>query len=126
MDEDIEDTSIADKRLFYLMLSIAQGQLFAKEMGFSNPSPDVAQAEFFDIASRWSLFVNQGILDNIAESTEWLLDLLQQQEKLVTPREDLLPFFIAYGVSLVNKLLENGNVHIIINEESLLGWDQNE
>jgi len=80
----------------------------------------------FDIASRWALFVNQGILQNVGESAEWILDLLENQEKLVTPKEDLLPFFVAFGVSLVNRLLEHGNVTIILDEQALLGWDNDE
>lgn len=122
----VDYNEVLDKRLFYLMLSIAQGQEFAQDMGFSNPSDDVLQAELFDIASRWALFVNQGILQNVGESAEWILDLLEKQEKLVTPKEDLLPFFVAFGVSLVNRLLEHGNVTIILDEQALLGWDNDE
>jgi len=117
--------SIVDKRLFYLMLSVAQGQDFAQSMGFSSPSDDVGQAEMFDIASRWALFVNQGILQSTEEAAAWLLDLLSTQQKLVTPREDLMPVFVAYGLSLLNKLLENGNVHIVL-DEVLLGWSSHE
>lgn len=114
--------SILDKRLFYLMLSIGQGQEFANYMGFSNPSDDVQQAEIFDIASRWALFVNQGILDNIEESANWILELLEKTDKLVNPKEDVVPFFVAFGVSLLNKMLESGNISLIIDEEALLGW----
>lgn len=117
--------SIVDKRLFYLMLSVAQGQEFAKFMGFYTPSIDVVQAEMSDIASRWSLFVNQGIVENTEEAAEWLLDLLSAQQKLATPREDLLPFFVSYGISLINKLLESGSIHIVL-DEALLGWTDNE
>ncbi len=77
--------SVVDKRLFYLMLSIGQGQEFANMMGFSNPSNDVEQAEIFDVASRWSLFVNQGILESIDESANWVLDFLNKSDKLVNP-----------------------------------------
>lgn len=115
--------SVVDKRLFYLMLSIGQGQEFANLMGFSNPSNDVEQAEIFDVASRWSLFVNQGILESIDESANWVLDFLNKSDKLVNPKEEILPLFIAYGVSLLNKLLESGNVSIVIDEGSLLYWE---
>ena len=115
--------SVVDKRLFYLMLSIGQGQEFANFMGFSNPSNDVEQAEIFDVASRWSLFVNQGILESIDESANWVLDFLNKSDKLVNPKEEILPLFIAYGVSLLNKLLESGNVSIVIDEGSLLYWE---
>lgn len=119
---DLEN--VVDKRLFYLMLSIGQGQEFANFMGFSNPSEDVEQAEMFDIASRWALFVNQGILDNIEESATWILELLEKTDKLVNPKEDVLPFFVAFGVSLINKMLESGNLSIILDEEALLGWSE--
>jgi len=115
--------SVVDKRLFYLMLSIGQGQEFANMMGFSNPSNDVEQAEIFDVASRWSLFVNQGILESIDESANWVLDFLNKSDKLVNPKEEILPLFVAYGVSLLNKLLESGNVSIVIDESSLLYWE---
>jgi len=116
------ESTIADKRLFYLMLSIAQGQTFANFMGFSAPSKDVADAETFDIASRWALFVNQGIADNTQESAEWMLDLLEKSDKLGTPKEELVPVLAAYGMSLINRLLESGNISIVIDEATLEEW----
>ena len=119
---DIE--SIVDKRLFYLMLSIGQGQEFANSMGFSKPSPDVEQAEMYDVASRWALFVNQGVLQNIEESANWVLDFLEKSDKLSNSKEEVLPLFVAYGVSILNKMLESGNVSIIIDEGALLNWEE--
>lgn len=119
---ELED--VVDKRLFYLMLSIGQGQSFANFMGFSSPSSDVEQAEVFDIASRWALFVNQGILENIEESASWIIDFLEKSDKLVNDRDDILPFFVAYGVSLLNKMLESGNLSIVIDEEALQNWQE--
>jgi hypothetical protein len=116
--------SVVDKRLFYLMLSIGQGQEFANFMGFSNPSNDVEQAEIFDVASRWALFVNQGILESIDESANWVLDFLEKSDKLANPKEEILPLFVAYGVSLLNKMLESGNVSIVIDEGALLNWEE--
>lgn len=116
--------SVVDKRLFYLMLSIGQGQEFANFMGFSNPSNDVEQAEIFDVASRWALFVNQGILESIDESANWVLEFLEKSDKLVNPKEEILPLFVAYGVSLLNKMLESGNVSIVIDESALLNWEE--
>jgi len=116
------ESTIADKRLFYLMLSIAQGQTFANFMGFSVASKDVADAETFDIASRWALFVNQGIADNTQESAEWMLDLLEKSDKLGTPKEELVPVLAAYGMSLINRLLESGNISIVIDEATLEEW----
>lgn len=113
---------VMDKRLFYLMLSIGQGQEFANYMGFSSPSDDVEQAEVFDIASRWALFVNQGILDSIDESANWILDLLEKSDKLYNPKDDLIPIFVSFGVALLNKMLESGNISIIIDEQALMEW----
>jgi len=120
------ESTVADKRLFYLMLSIAQGQDFANFMGFSTPSKDVADAETFDIASRWALFVSQGIADNTQESAEWMLDLLEKSDKLGTPKEELVPVLVAYGMSLINRLLESGNISIVIDEETLEEWTKSD
>ena len=121
---DIEE--VMDKRLFYLMLSIGQGQHFANYMGFSSPSDDVEQAEVFDVASRWALFVNQGILDSIDEAANWVLDLLEKSDKLVNPKDDIIPIFVSYGVALLNKMLESGNMSIIIDEQALMQWSEDD
>ena len=121
---DIEE--VMDKRLFYLMLSIGQGQHFANYMGFSSPSDDVEQAEVFDVASRWALFVNQGILDSIDEAANWVLDLLEKSDKLVNSKEDIIPIFVSYGVALLNKMLESGNMSIIIDEQALMQWSEDD
>lgn len=120
------ENSIVDQRLFYLMLSIAQGQEFATNMGFSTPSKDVADAEMFDIASRWALFVNQGIAQSLEESAIWMLELLEKTDRLATPKEELIPFLTAYGMSLINRLLENGRITIIVDEEALGEWKPDE
>ena len=116
--------NVVDRRLFYLMLSIGQGQGFANFMGFSHPSEDVEQAEVFDVASRWALFVNQGILEDIEESANWVLDFLEKGDKLVNPKEDVLPFFVSYGVSMLNKMLESGHISIVIDEDALVNWQE--
>lgn len=121
---DIEE--VMDKRLFYLMLSIGQGQHFANYMGFSSPSDDVEQAEVFDVASRWALFVNQGILDSIDEAANWVLDLLEKSDKLVNSKDDIIPIFVSYGVALLNKMLESGNMSIIIDEQALMQWSEDD
>lgn len=121
---DIEE--VMDKRLFYLMLSIGQGQHFANYMGFSNPSDDVEQAEVFDVASRWALFVNQGILDSVDEAANWVLDLLEKSDKLVNSKDDIIPIFVSYGVALLNKMLESGNMSIIIDEQALMQWSEDD
>lgn len=122
----IMENNVADKRLFFLMLSIAQGQSFANFMGFSAPSKDVADAETFDIASRWALFVNQGLADSIEETASWMLDLLEKSDKLGTPQEEVLPVLASYGMALINRLLENGNISIVIDEETLKEWAKEE
>jgi hypothetical protein len=118
----IMENKVADKRLFFLMLSIAQGQSFANFMGFAVPSKDVAEAETFDIASRWALFVSQGLAESVEETASWMIDLLQKSDKLGTPQEEVLPLFASYGMALLNRLLENGNISIVINEETLEDW----
>lgn len=106
-----------DKRFFYLMLSVSEGQKFAKIMDYSLPSVDVQEAETMDVLSRWSLFVNQGILQSMSESAVWVLELLEKTDKLLTPKEELHPLFTAYGLALLNKLLDNNIVSLNIDGE---------
>lgn len=108
-----------DKRFFYLMLSVAQGQDFAQSMDFSQPSKDVQEAETMDVLSRWALFVNQGIFENIGEGAGWLLELLEKTDKLITPKDELFPLFTAFGIAMLNKLLDDGSITIILDEELL-------
>jgi hypothetical protein len=101
------------------MLSVAQGQDFAQSMDFSQPSQDVREAETMDVLSRWALFVNQGIFEAIGEGAGWLLELLEKTDKLITPKDELYPLFAAFGVAMLNKLLDDGSITIVIDEELL-------
>lgn len=102
------------KRFFYLMLSIARGQSYANSMGFSFPSEDVGDAETVEILQRWALFINEGIFDEVVVATDWMLDLLEGNDKLVTPREELHPLFVSFGIALVNMLLDVDNLAIVL------------
>jgi hypothetical protein len=51
-----------------------------------------------------------------------MIDLLHKSDKLGTPQEEVLPLFASYGMALLNRLLENGNISIVINEETLEDW----
>jgi hypothetical protein len=61
--------------MYYLMLSPADGQTFAYDAGFSSPSEDVQEAETYDVISRWALLTSSGVLEDVIETADWLLDL---------------------------------------------------
>lgn len=114
MSED-EDYLIAlDKRLFYLMLNVADGQKYAQDMGFPPPSEDVIEVESVDILSRWAMIVASGVYAHIAESTEWYTDWLSTTGKLSTPEEEFRVVLSIFGVALINKLLDNQNIVLML------------
>lgn len=105
-----------DRRLFYLMLSPAQGQEFASELGFSTPSEDVQEAETYDVISRWALITATGLLEEIIESSDWLCDLQDLVDINDDKREAFHKTLTSYGVSLVNKLLDSGKLMVVVEE----------
>jgi len=115
MSEEDEDYLIAlDKRLFYLMLNVADGQKYAQDMGFPPPSEDVIEVESVDILSRWAMLVASGVYAHIAESTEWYTDWLSVTGKLSTPEEEFRVVLSIFGVALINKLLDNQNIELVL------------
>ena len=103
--------SAVDKRMFYLMLSPAQGQEFASEIGFSTPSQDVQEAETLEVISRWALITATGLLEEILISADWVSELQEEDDNI---REDVREAFhktmTSFGVALVNILLDSGKV----------------
>lgn len=102
-----------DKRMYFLMLSPADGQIFANEAGFQFPSEEVQEAETYDIIARWALLTATGIMEDAIETSDWLMELdgfkgipdgmLDQLRKLV----------VAHSVGLVNKLLDSDKIALI-------------
>lgn len=114
MNDDEDYTSAVDKRLFYLMLNVTDGQTYAQEMGFPPPSEDVLEVESVDILSRWAMIVASGVFSHIAEATEWYTDWLSMSGKLSTPEEEFRVVLSIFGVALINKLLDNQSVVLML------------
>lgn len=110
--------SAVDKRMFYLMLSPAQGQEFASDIGFSTPSEDVQEAETLDVVSRWALITATGLLEEILISADWVNEL---QEESGDANPEIMQAFhktlTSFGVALVNKLLDSGKVILTMEGE---------
>lgn len=109
--------SAQEQRLFYLMLSPAQGQEFADELGFPHPSEDVEEAETMDVIARWALITVSGLLEEIIESADWLCDL---QNKVGDIQDHIRDAFhktiTSYSVALLNKLLDSNKLVLVMEE----------
>ncbi len=104
-----------DKRFFYLMLSVAHGQEYAKSMGFSAPSKDVADVEIQDVYSRWGVFTLEGVHEEIDQCVDWFLEFLNQGSPNKELSEVMQALLTAFGMSLVNHLLDTQHISIILN-----------
>lgn len=105
-----------ERRNFYLMLSVPDGQEYAVTMGFSPPSEDVREIEHVDIMSRWGVFVATDIYSEIVEGAEWFADLLEKSDKLVSPKDEIISVFSVFGMALLNKLAESQKVLIMLDD----------
>lgn len=103
-----------DKRNFFLMLSIPDGQEYAATMGFSPPSEDVREVEAMDVTSRWGVLYATEIYDEISEGAEWFADFLESSDKLVSPKDEITAVFTVFGMALLNKLAESEKVLIML------------
>lgn len=108
-----------DKRMFYLMLSVTEGQSFASSMGFSTPSEEVQEMEIMDILSRWLMLATAGVLEIAYESAEWFREFLVENEKLSAPEEDFTNAITVFGVALLNKLMDTGIVGLVVSDKVL-------
>lgn len=108
-----------DKRMFYLMLSVTEGQQYASSMGFPTPSEDVQEMEIMDILSRWLMLATSGVLEITYESAEWFKEFLVEHEKLTASEEDFVNAVTVFGVALINKLMDAGLVGLVVSDEAL-------
>lgn len=113
------ESTAADKRTFYLMMSATQGQEFAHDMGFQVPSEDVQEMEVMDVMSRWVLLARCGIFQDVLESSDWFIDFLVQNDKIVSPPEEFHNALTVFGIALVNKLMDKNFVGLVLPDELL-------
>lgn len=108
-----------ETRMFYLMLSALEGQKYASLMGYQPPSEDVQKMELMDILSRWVLFENVGILDEVKQASSSFVDLLKVVGKINSPPNEFLQVLEAFSASLINSLLDKNLISIHLPEEFL-------
>lgn len=106
--------SAIDKRMFYLMLSVAEGQYYAQEMGFPPPSEEVQEQEQVDVMTRWGVFVATEVYNEIVESANWLTDFLDHFDKLGSDKEQFRDIVTVFGVALTNKLIDSEKMIIML------------
>lgn len=99
-----------DKRMFYLMLSVQEGQYYAQSMGFPPPSEEVQEIEQVDILTRWGVFVATEMYNEIVEATDWFADFLEHFDKLGSNSEEFRDIMAVFGVALTNKLIDSEKV----------------
>jgi len=105
-----------DRRNFYLMLSVPDGQGYAETMGFSPPSEDVREVEYADILSRWGVFLATEVYNEILEGANWFADFLEKSDKLVSPKDEITSVLTVFGMAVVNKLAESEKVLIMLDD----------
>jgi hypothetical protein len=105
-----------DKRNFFLMMSVSEGQDYAATMGFPPPSEDVKEVELVDIMSRWGVFVATDVFSEIVEGSSWFADFLEKTDKLVSPKDEITSVLTVFGMALVNKLAESERIIIMLDD----------
>lgn len=109
---------IAEKRNFCLMLSFPGGQQIAQSVGMTPPSQEVQELEEQLIDDQWELLHDFGIYDEIEESVEWFTEVLSKtmdDEEVPPPAmlEGSKGVLVAFGMALVQKMLENQVIALI-------------
>lgn len=105
-----------EKRMFFLMMSVKEGQYYAQEMGFPPPSEEVQEIEQMDVMTRWGIFIATDIYNEIIESSKWVTDFLKHFEKLKSDDEELQEVLTVFGAALVNRLIDSGKVIIMLED----------
>jgi uncharacterized protein YgfB (UPF0149 family) len=111
------ESTAADKRTFYLMMSATQGQEFANGMGFQTPSEDVQEMEIMDVMSRWMLLARLGIFQDVMESADWFIEFLVQNDKIMSPPEEFHNALTVFGVAMANKLMDKNFIGLVIPDD---------
>jgi hypothetical protein len=115
-----------EKRMFFLMLSVKEGQYYAQEMGFPPPSEEVQEIEKVDVLTRWGVFITTDVYNEIMESAKWVTDFLKHFEKLKSDDDDLQEILTVFGVALLNRLIDSEKVIIMLDDILELMGDDNE
>lgn len=98
-------SDLVEKRNFFLMLSVVEGQRLAHEAGFSVPSEDVQKSELMDVIKKWLILSSSGILDTIKKCVSWAVETNAEpstEEEL----EQILTALTSFGVALLSNLLD--------------------
>lgn len=109
---------IAEKRNFCLMLSFPGGQQIAQSVGMTPPSQEVQELEEQLIDDQWDLLHDYGVYDEIEQSVDWFTEVLSktmESEELPPPAmiEGSKGVLVAFGMALVQKMLENQVIALI-------------
>lgn len=108
-------SELVDKRTFFLTLSVAEGQHIAHGAGFSIPSEDVQKSEILDVVRKWIILSGSGILNEVSECADWLLQVVDlagdndEDEELEERTRDILKSF---GVALLGHLIDNDKIQL--------------
>ena len=110
--------SVGEKRNFCLMLSFPGGQQIAQSVGMTPPSQEVQELEEQLIDDQWDLLHDFGVYDEIEQSVDWFTEVLSKtmdDEELPPPAmiEGSKGVLVAFGMALVQKMLENQVIALI-------------
>lgn len=108
--------SAVDKRMFYMMLSVQEGQYYAQSMGFPPPSEEVQEIEQVDVMTRWGVFVATEMYTEIVEGTDWFVDFLEHFDKLGSNSEEFREILTVFGVALTNKLIDSEKIIPVLDD----------
>ena len=110
-----------DRRNFYLMLSVPQGQGIANLAGFHPPSEDVIEKEAEEIIKRWLILGQVGALDSCIEASEWFFEIFSKnlvalgvttEAEMEVNRQNILSSVASFGVALTYKMLTEDIIHL--------------
>jgi len=111
--------NLTDQRMFYLMLSPTEGQKYADVMGYSPPSEDVQELEVMDVMARWVTLYKTHVLDDIMETADWFVELLDKTDKLSSPSSEFKAALTVFSASLLNRMMDNGKLGLFLNPEDV-------
>lgn len=111
-------SSLADQRLFYLMLSTYTGRDITEDLGLTPPSEDVASRERQWVANQWEAMFHLGIFGEVVESVEWFANALKAQApEGQEPSDEMLEgaktMTLSFGMAMLQKLMMSEKIALI-------------